>query len=211
MPYSVAKKNLNLMTPLLQTRCLRALICGLLCLLSACSANVPTRYYALEALLTNKAAATSTKTSKPALIGIGPLSLPALLNRKGIVTLLPNSAINIAEAEQWAEPLLDNMTRVLTRNIAALHPHDIVYAYPWSLLDAVEQRLVINILQFDAKLGGTLVLDAAWTLKDEQSQRVLKRGHSHIRHPLASAEYPALVAGMNQVLAEFSAELAAAW
>lgn len=203
MPYcGVKKMKSNVMIKKIPP----VLLSMVIVLLTSCSSDLPTRFYALDAVLVNKVDAIAD-TGKTKSIGIGPVALPALLNRKGIVTRLVQSGIDIAETDQWAEPLLDNVTRVITRNLATLQPNDIVYAYPWSLLDAVEYRVVINILQFDAKLGDSVVFEAVWSIKQEQKQQVSKRGHSRISHPIKTKDYAAMVEVMNQILAEFSAEL----
>ncbi len=190
------------------TKYLKRTACLALVLSSACSNNVPTHFYALDALLPQKPlAAAQPKEHQAHIIGIGPVSLPALLNRKSIVTRMAQPAIQITDSQQWAEPLLDNVTRVLARNIAALQAQDTIYAYPWALVDAVEQRVVINVLQFDAKLGETVEFEAVWSIKQEQQQHVLRRGHTRLKQALKTPEYAEMVTAMNQILADFSTEL----
>lgn len=177
-------------------------------LLQACSSDVPTRFYTLDPIVT-LASSNANKHEPPRIIGIGPVALPALLNRKGIVTRSAQPDVAIAETQQWAEPLLDNVTRVISRNLANLQPQDIIYAYPWALLDAVNYRVAIDVLQFDAQLGQNVTFEAVWTIKTEQQQHVSKRGHTRISHPLPSQEIGMMVKLMDQILAEFSTQLSA--
>ena len=177
-------------------------------LLQACSSDAPTHFYTLDPILT-PANNPVTKREQPRVIGIGPVALPALLNRKGIVTRSAQPDVDIAETQQWAEPLLDNVTRVISRNLANLQPQDIIYAYPWALLDAVHYRVAIDVLQFDAQLGQSVTFEAVWTIKTEQQQHVSKRGHTRISHPLPSQEIGMMVKLMDQILAEFSTQLSA--
>ena len=72
-------------------------------LLTAC-ASAPTNFYTLESQSRPPVVATAASAKKP-LIGIGPLTMPALLDRKGIVTRADNNSVQIAEFDQWAAPL----------------------------------------------------------------------------------------------------------
>lgn len=80
-------------------------------LLTAC-ASTPTNFYTLESQSRPPVVTTTTGATKP-LIGIGPLSLPALLDRRGIVTRAENNSVQIAEFDQWAAPLQNNVLAVL--------------------------------------------------------------------------------------------------
>ena len=147
-------------------------------LLSAC-ASAPTHFYTLEAQ-SRPPVATSTSNAKKPLIGIGPLSMPALLDRRGIVTRATNNSVQIAEFDQWAAPLKDNVIAVLSKNVATLQPDAVVRAYPWSVYGNVDYRVIIDISRFDTQLGKSVNLEASWAIMEEKNHTIISNGQTKI-------------------------------
>lgn len=176
-------------------------------LISACSSTPSVHYYILEQ---SAYSTTQVKSSSQLLVGIGPVTLPALLDRKKIVTRLNNNAVQIAEFHQWAAPLQDNVTDVLRRNLALLQPNHLFRAYPWSIHGTVNLQIIIDVLRFDATLGKTAYLEANWTIKEEESQKVLKIGRTDLSAPLPESSYSAAAHGLSGLLGQFSQELSSA-
>jgi uncharacterized lipoprotein YmbA len=166
----------------------------------------PTQFYVLEPL----SQPVSLTTDKKRQIGIGPVSLPTLLERKQIVTRLPDNSVQIAEFHQWASPLKDNVAEVLTHNLAALQADDLIRAYPWSAYGAVDYRIIIDITRFDTCPEQSVNLEANWTIMNEKNHTLLSSGHAKIEHPLKDPSYPATVRALNNILSEFSRELSMA-
>ncbi len=177
-------------------------------LLSACLSTQPTQFYVLEPL--SEPPSSSTATEKKRQIGIGPVSIPTLLERKQIVTRLPDNSVKIAEFNQWASPLKDNLTQVLTHNLATLQAGDLIRAYPWSAYGAVDYRIIIDIIRFDTRQEQSVNLEANWAVMNEKSHALISNGHTKIEHSLDDPSYPAAVKALNKVLSEFSKELSQA-
>jgi uncharacterized lipoprotein YmbA len=177
-------------------------------LLSACISTPSTNFYVLEAL--SKPSASPTDAVKKHLVGIGPVSMPAFLERKQIVTRMPDHSIQIAEFHQWAAPLKDNVTQVLTHNLATLQPNDIIRAYPWIAYGAVDYRIIVDIIRFDTTPQQTVNLEVNWAIMDEKTHTLLSNGRSKIEHPLDDPSYPGTVKALNKILSEFSQELSLA-
>jgi uncharacterized protein len=176
-------------------------------LLSGCASTPPTQFYALEAL--SEPTANRAKLEKR-VIGIGPVSIPALLERKQIVTRADNNGIRIAEFHQWAAPLQDNITQVIAHNLARLHAQDIIRSYPWGAFGTVDYRVVIDMQRFDSRPGQSVQLEADWAIMQEKNHNILANGHSKIEHPLSDASYEATVKALSTLLKEFSQELSLA-
>ncbi|MDD5581150.1 MAG: PqiC family protein [Methylobacter sp.] len=176
-------------------------------LLTACASTPATNFYVLEPL--SEPTASTTKTANKRLIGIGPVSMPALLERKQIVTRGENSSVQIAEFHQWASPLKENIVQALAHNLAALRPDDTVRTYPWSAFGSVNYRIILDILRFDTSPGKSVNLEANWVIMDEKKQALLSSGHSEIEHPLKDTSYPGTINALSKILAEFSQELSA--
>lgn len=174
-------------------------------LLSACTSPPAVRFYILESL--SQTAPSHIEISRQRSIGIGPLAVPAILERKQIVTRLPGNAVQIAESRQWASPLQDNLLQALTRNLSSLQSGNIVRAYPWSVHGTVDLQVIVDIIRFDTTLGESVNLEANWTIKNEKTNGILKNGRSVINHSLSDSSYPGTVRALSKILGEFSQEL----
>lgn len=173
--------------------------------LSACTSTPAVRFYILESL--SQTAPSHIEISRQRSIGIGPLTVPAILERKQIVTRLPGNAVQIAESRQWASPLQDNLLQALTRNLSSLQSGNIVRAYPWSVHGTVDLQVIVDIIRFDTTLGESVNLEANWTIKNEKTNGILKNGRSVINHSLSDSSYPGTVRALSKILGEFSQEL----
>ena len=160
----------------------RFILLCLSALLTAC-ASAPTQFYTLESL-SRSPVATTTASAKKLLIGIGPLTLPALLDRKGIVTRAENNSVQIAEFDQWAAPLKDNVIAVISKNVAILQPDAIVRAYPWAVYGNVDYRVIIDMTRFDTQLGKSANLEASWAIMEEKNHTIIGNGQTKLQQPL---------------------------
>jgi hypothetical protein len=177
-------------------------------LLSAC-ASTPTNFYTLESQ-SRPPAVTTTASAKKLLIGIGPLTLPALLDRKGIVTRAENNSVQIAEFDQWAAPLQNNVIAVLSKNVAALQPDAIVRSYPWGVYGNVDYRVIIDITRFDTQLGKSANLEASWAIMEEKNHTIISNGQTKLQQPLNDASYNSAAQGLSKLLSELSQQLSLA-
>ena len=177
-------------------------------LLNAC-ASTPTNFYTLESQSRPPVVTTIAITKKP-LIGIGPLSLPALLDRKGIVTRTENNSVQIAGFDQWAAPLKDNVLAVLSKNVATLQPNALVRAYPWSVYGNVDYRVIVDITRFDTQLGKTANLEASWAIMEEKNHTIVSNGQTKLQQPLNDASYNSAAQGLSKLLSELSQQLSLA-
>jgi uncharacterized lipoprotein YmbA len=177
-------------------------------LLTACASS-PTNFYTLEAQSRPPVATSTTGATKP-LIGIGPLSLPALLDRRGIVTRAENNSVQIAEFDQWAAPLKDNVLAVLSKNVATLQPDAIVRAYPWSVYGSVNYRVIIDITRFDTQLGKSANLEASWAIMEEKNHTIISNGQTKLQQPLTDASYNSAAQALSKLLGDLSQQLSLA-
>jgi uncharacterized lipoprotein YmbA len=173
-------------------------------LLTACATTPPTNFYVLEAL---SQPSVSTTAGKKLMIGIGPLDLPALLERKQIVTRKENNAIQMAEFDQWAAPLKDNILAVLSKNIAAQQPDMVVKAYPWAVYGEMNYRVIIDIDRFDSQLGQAAYLEASWSIMKEKDHSIIRNGQTRLTQALNDSSYENVVRTLNKLLNTFSQQL----
>jgi len=178
-------------------------------LLIGCSSTQPTHFYLVTPIAaTGAAVETGTETGGPAL-GVGPLVLAEYLDRPQIVSRITANELKLAEFHQWAEPLKDSILRILTVNLSRLLRSDRIVPFPWKGYDATTLRVMVEITCFERNPGGTLLLEARWTLVDELSRKPVAMRRSIIREPAgADEDYPAVTIAMSAALAKLAAEIA---
>lgn len=178
-----------------------------LLLLGACARTTPIVYYQLTALAGGRTPATVLQPAA-AVIGIGPIQLPEYLNRPQIVTRQGANRLHLADSRRWAEPLADNIARVLRENLARALGDERVLLYPWGK-GAVDHQVAIEIVSFEAGDDGTVQLKATWSLKDRDGKVLLARRSTQQLTLKQPADYDRQVGALSEVLAGFSEEIAA--
>ncbi|MBW2368251.1 MAG: membrane integrity-associated transporter subunit PqiC [Deltaproteobacteria bacterium] len=143
-------------------------------------------------------------------IGIDPVALPPILKRNQIISRVSDHEVKIAQFERWAEPLKDNIGRVLSENIAILTGVKQTIVFPWGRAAQPTYRLSVNVVRFDATLSGDATLSVHWGIKvgSEASETVKKR--SDFSTPIENTDVDAMVTAMSRLLGDLSKEMAVA-
>jgi uncharacterized protein len=175
-----------------------------LLLVAGCAGSAPTQYYLLEAM----APTAVNEKSDEAIIAVNPVTLPAYLDRPDIVTRSTDNRLDLADFDNWAEPLDDNITRVLAANLGHLLGTDRVIILP-TASEAGNLEIRVDINRFEREPNGECVLVASWMILDGQKgrRRTLLR-KSSLRETAAGDGYDATVAAMNRALDRLSQEIA---
>jgi uncharacterized lipoprotein YmbA len=167
------------------------------------SVSPPPRSYLLFAVPPQPANSTSA-----VVVGVGPVSIPAYLDRSSIVTRGGDGEVTLSGEHRWAEPLRDGIAQTLAENLAAMLPSDAVPVFPWRTPWIVQYRVTVDILRFDGALGGLSVLDARWRLLDGTGKQLVLRA-VHLQETATETTYSALVSAHSRLLAHLSQDIAA--
>ncbi|MEA3362705.1 MAG: PqiC family protein [Thermodesulfobacteriota bacterium] len=184
---------------------MRYLISILLLLCTSCiqigSDPQPMQYYLLESM-PERPTFSSDNTLN---INLELVNFPDYLDRLQIVTRNNNSGIEFSDTERWAEPLQDNLTRILRENLALLLPNSRITVSPWenSIEGARKVKLVIN--KFFGKLGDRTQIEIRWSINNDRGETI--QGHFIDRHPIGNS-YQDLVVGLNNGINHLSQNLA---
>ncbi len=165
-----------------------------------------TRFY----VLTPTAAGNQASAAKGSrCIGVGPVTLPRLLDRPEIITRRNESEVARAEYDQWADPLEDAVPQVLVDNLVALLGSDHMEARPWTDAGHCQLEAPVEVTRFDGALGGGVVLDVRWRLLNEDGRELAVK-RSVLTQATHGASYRDLVAAMSGTLGTLSREIASA-
>ncbi|MCX5864129.1 MAG: PqiC family protein [Deltaproteobacteria bacterium] len=180
---------------------------GCALLLAGCARTAPVSYYQLSAMEAARTAPAGAGAGKM-VIGIGPVRLPEYLDRPQIVARQSATRLQLADSHRWAEPLGENILRVLGENLSALLGTERILLYPWSSPRATDYQLLVEILHFENESDGAARLVALWSVKGEDGAIVLPERRSSLRISATSQNQEGLVVALNEALGGFCREIA---
>jgi len=137
-------------------------------------------------------------------VGVGPVSLPAYLDRPQLVIRSAPDRIDVTEFAQWGEPLHGAVMRVVTINLARLLPNSRIVTFPWRNTQAVRYQVVLDIGQMDGPADGSIALDARWRVLDRSGRELAVRV-SRLREPGTAGT---TAAAMSRALGALSRDIA---
>ena len=142
-------------------------------------------------------------------VAVGPVSVPAAVDRPQIVVRIAPNQVAIEEFHRWVSPLPDAIARVVAENLAAMlgTPHVTVFSRPTAA--GARYRVLIDVLRFESAPGDAAILDAVWTVRSAEDGTT-RSGRTTVREPVMGREYSALAAAHSSALGRLSAELAGA-
>ncbi|MDI3324471.1 PqiC family protein [Pontibacterium granulatum] len=183
---------------------LRTVILGVLALgMIGCAAQPPTHYYDLTAV----SAPAKQRLPQSVSLGIGPVTLPELLDQPGVVSRKGDTVVNVATYHIWAGELEPAFTRVLAENVARRLEHDRVWPSPWDNRFRPEYQVRIFVDRFSGEVNGEVVLNLTWSLLGDYGQELI-RTQRYRGTVIAEGGYHGYVNALNQLLAAFSEQLA---
>jgi len=141
-------------------------------------------------------------------LGIGPVTLPRYLDRPQIVTRLDANRLDMAEFEQWAEPLQESVIRILAENLSLLLSTDQIEVFPWQRSARFDYQIVVTILQFESHPAAEAVLTARWVLYGAGGEEERMRNAFTVTVPQESENYKSIVSAMSHALGALSRDIA---
>jgi uncharacterized protein len=178
----------------------RAIVCMLAALAAGCASS-PSRFYTLSATATPSAA--SSKVS----VAVGPVSVPAAVDRPQIVVSTSANQVTLDDFNRWAAPLQDNLARVVAENLGALLGSPRVTLFPQTLNADVDYRVQIEIRNFESAPGKSASLDAVWTVRRTKDGKT-ETGRTSVREKVDDNGYEALAAAHSRGVARLSQDIA---
>jgi uncharacterized protein len=188
----------------MNTRKVLVILCVVSIMLAGCATSKPSRYYVLNA---PENAQNACKGGRIITIGISPVDLPKYLDRPQIMTRINDNELQLSEFHQWAEPLKDNISRVIAQNLSGSLCAGIKM-FPWTGSEQFDYRLSTRLIRLDGAPGGEAFLDVQWTISDQQSNKLLITKESRFTEHVGSNSYDALVSAYSRLINSFSKEIA---
>ena len=177
---------------------------------TGCGTSKPSQFYLLHSLRESEdGVSTAAGKAGPSVL-IGPVTLPAYLNRAQVVTQSGDHEVVVDETTRWAEPLQANVSRVLVEDLSLLLNTPEVYAFDRRASTPVDFQIIIDVTRFDTDADGGAYLTAFWRVVGKGSKAPIIKRKSVFHAAASSAGTTKTLDAQNQALSEFSRELAKA-
>ena len=171
----------------------------------------PTNFYMLSPLSPSQAGTSAATAEGRIRIGLATVVIPEYLNRNEIVFNLDNTVYQLAEFNQWAEPLNENLTRVLAENLTNLLREDSIDVFLASDSSIpADYRLEVDVLRLDGNLGGQAALISQWVLLAAEEDELILMRRSEYQEQAADNTYKGLVLAKSRTVETLSRDIAAA-
>jgi uncharacterized lipoprotein YmbA len=170
---------------------------------SGCGTSAPSRFYTLDPTALSDGAA---PVNYP--IMVGPVSVPAAVDRPEFVVQAAPNRVEVDEFNRWAAPLNDAVAQVVagdlvkllgTPNVASAPMANFVPAY----------RVTIDIQRFDSVPSQAALVEAVWTVHSTAGGET-RSGRTVAREAVQGDGFDALAAAHSRALAKMSGEIATA-
>jgi uncharacterized protein len=177
------------------------IISGMVAAIIAGCVSSPSRFYTLSP--------TTTPTAEQqvgCIIAVGPISVPAAVDRLQMVVRTGPNQVFINEFDRWASPLKGDIARVVVANLASML--GTTQVFPTSSAADASYRVVIDVLRFESEPDRAATIDALWTVSATKGGHT-RRNRTTLTEPTQGADYAALVAAHSRALGRISSEIAA--
>jgi uncharacterized protein len=174
------------------------------CLLCACGSSPPIRYYTLKAIAP---AAAIANASDQIVVRVQPIVIPPELDRLQLVSRSGPYSVHMADSDRWAAPLEDQVRRVVSDDLSARLPPDLVADPNEPATNEPRRLLSIAIADFYSDGTCAATLRASWTLRSPNGDS--KHGTEQLQIPGSGSCTSAVPAAMSAALAALSDRLAA--
>jgi uncharacterized lipoprotein YmbA len=164
-------------------------------------ATAPSRFYTLDPTALSDGAA---PVSYP--IMVGPVSVPAAVDRPEFVVQAAPNRVEVDEFNRWAAPLNDAVAQVVagdlvkllgTPNVASAPMANFVPAY----------RVTIDIQRFDSVPSQAALVEAVWTVHSTAGGET-RSGRTVAREAVQGDGFDVLAAAHSRALAKMSGDIA---
>ncbi len=171
--------------------------------LSGCGTSAPSRFYTLDSTAAPDGAAPVGDA-----IMVGPVSVPASVDRPEFVLQAAPNRVDVDEFNRWAAPLNDSIAQAVAGNLVKLLGTPNVAAAPLANFDP-SYRVTIDVQRFESVPGQAALVEAMWTVRRTAGGET-RSGRTVAREPVQGDGFDALAAARSRAIAKLSGDIASA-
>lgn len=173
--------------------------------LGACS-STPTLYHTLAAD-TGNAPSVAEVSQHIKTLGVGPITLPTLLDREGMVIRKDATTVEVSDTNLWGGQLQDEFLRALSQQLQARLPATRVQTIPWEVSQTPQYQVVVKLDQFDGIPGNNAVLRGLWQLQAGSDGKILATEPIALTRHTPAAGVAGLVNAQSLLLADLASQI----
>jgi len=188
---------------MMAARIANLILIALVAAAAASCASAPARFYNLDS--------TATPDGLPATraaVMVGPVSVPAAVDRPEFVVQSAPNRVDVDEFNRWDAPLNDAIAQAVAGDLVKLLGTPDVAAAPLANFDPV-YRVTIDVQRFESVPGQTALLEAEWTVRRTVGGET-RSGRTAAREAVQGDGFDALAAAHSRALARLSGDIAGA-
>lgn len=140
-------------------------------------------------------------------LGVGPVSIPAYLDRSNIVFKESGNRLAVSESNHWAGDLEGEISTVMAANLGRRLGTGNFRTYPWGSDKELRYQISIDIRHFHGTSDGDAYLDASWRVYSLPDRRMIASKSWSGTEPLRTDGYEELAAAQSRLLDHFAAEI----
>lgn len=133
-------------------------------------------------------------------VGVGPVTLPAYLDRGEVVFMSGANEVQIPSKVHWAGTLSDNVTRALATDLGGQIGSSNVLPYPWGANVKLRYQVTVDVRQFHAVSGGEAVLDVAWRIQSPEDGQVIRRQNVSLHERIMGDGYEPVITAESRLV-----------
>jgi uncharacterized lipoprotein YmbA len=179
------------------------ILCALGALIGGCVSTPESRFFTLNATINHAVESSSLS------VVVGPVSVPAAVDRPQIVVNTGPNQVRVDDFNRWASPLQSNISRVVADNLVSILGTPRVTVFPQTLSASADYQAAVDVQSFGSALGEAATLDAVWTVRRVKDGK-LQTGRTTVREPASGRGYDALAAAHSRAVARLSQDIAGA-
>jgi len=178
-------------------------IAGLIALFAAGCASPPSRFYTLSA------ASASAAPSSSLSVSVGPVSVPAAVDRPEFVVATGPNQVGLDQYNRWASPLKSEIARAVAENLVLMLGADQVTQAAQTASAGVGYRALIEVQRFESAPGQAVAFEAVWSVRRTADSKSLT-GRTRFRESLSQSDFAAVAAAHSRAVARLSEDIAEA-
>jgi uncharacterized lipoprotein YmbA len=171
-------------------------------IMAGCS-SPSSRFYTLNSTATGDGKSHANYT-----LAVGPVSVPMEVDHPQFTIQVTTNRVAVDEFNRWAEPLNNNIARVVAADLATLLGTPRVAAAPLANFKP-DYRVTIEIQKFISDPGKMVRIDALWVVSKAGGENLVS-GHTVSGEQATDDSRDALAAAHSRALAKVSLDIAAA-
>lgn len=189
-------------------RILSLSLISLTLLFSGCGSSPNAKVYILSAIDEGTSISALQVEERSITVKVGPVSIPDTLDQSPIVTRSGPNMLIADEFNRWSGDFQSDIQRIIGENISILLPTNQVNLSQEIVLLPIDFQVIVNVREFDGRLGGVVTLNADWTVARKGKEKSVMAKKSVLQEKTEGADYQAYVATQSRLLAKLSREIA---